>query len=106
MAASIHATNRSSGGCRRSTPLTSAANRGCSALASGSIMLFPTPYRQLGRASSAIAGLFEIGREPGKGGEIVRVVLHDEPCLPVLDDPLDAVDRGERFRSEERRVGK
>src|SRR6266849_8625534 len=50
-------------------------------------------------------GLLEIGREAGKGGEIDRIVLHDKPRLPVLDDLLDAVDRGERFgaRGVERR---
>src|SRR5437879_12253435 len=49
--------------------------------------------------------LFEISRKFGQRGEIVRVVLHDEPRLPVLDDPLDAVDRGERLgaRGVERR---
>src|SRR5258708_20947336 len=47
--------------------------------------------------SNATPGLLEISREPGKGGEIDRVVLHDEPRLPVLDDPLDPVDRGQRF---------
>src|SRR6267378_4346190 len=50
-------------------------------------------------------GLLEIGRKLGKGGEVERIVLHDEPRLPVLDDLLDAVDRGERFgaRGVERR---
>src|SRR6266480_4054856 len=60
MAASIHATNRSSGGCRRSTPVTSAANRGCSGLALGSIMFFPltvSPARSPGRRNAAAAAV-------------------------------------------------
>src|SRR5882672_10674045 len=41
--------------------------------------------------------LLEIRRKFWQRGEIDRVVLHDEPRLPVLDDLLDAVDRGQRF---------
>src|SRR6267143_7122056 len=61
MAASIHATNRASGGCRRSTPVTSAANSGCSGLARGSISC--SSYRSLGRRVEEMQPL-RVHREP------------------------------------------